>query len=406
MLTDTKIKSAAAKGKTYRLSDFQGLYLEVSPKGAKYWRLKYRINRKEKRLAIGVYPEVSLKEARKKKEDARVLLSEGKDPSIEKHLSALRGTEEENSFKYIAENWFTKMLDSWAPSTTKKRRALLNNDLLPSLGKRQVQDITTPDIVTTLLKISNRGATDSAHNAKQVLNQIFSYAKQLGKVEYNIATDLNNIIPAKRTKHRPAITEPIKLSKLLVGIDNMQGTLIISTALKLVPLLFQRPGEICAMEWSEIDFDSCVWTIPKEKKKERNHIEGDHIVPLSKQSVFLLEKILPLTGKKKFVFPNQRDRKKCIPTESLNKAIRKIGFCTQTEQCAHGFRAVARTLLDEQLNFRLDWIEQQLAHNVRDSLGRAYNRAKYLPERHAMMQTWSNYINQLKEDYLKSNSLD
>jgi len=189
MLTDIKVKSAKAKDKIYRISDFQGLYLEVTPRGGKYWRLKYRINRKEKRLAIGVYPDVSLKEARKKKEHARDLLAEGKDPSIEKRLSTLKGSDEENSFKNIAESWFLKMQGSWAPSTSKKRRALLNNDLLVSLGKRQVKDITTPDIVTTLLKISNRGAIDSAHNAKQVLNQIFSYAKQLGKVEYNIATD-------------------------------------------------------------------------------------------------------------------------------------------------------------------------------------------------------------------------
>lgn len=402
MLTDTKIKSAEAKDKIYRLSDFQGLYLEVTPKGRKYWRLKYRINRKEKRLAIGVYPEVSLKEARKRKEDARLLLSEGKDPSIEKQISALKGSERENQFSHVAENWFTKMLDSWAPATVKKRRALLNNDLLPSLGKRQIQDLRTPDIVTVLLRIANRGAIDSAHNAKQVLNQIFSYAKQLGKVEFNIATDLNNIIPAKRTKHRPAITEPIALSKLLVGIEEMQGTLTISTALKLAPLLFQRPGEICAMEWSEIDFDNCIWTIPEEKKKERNQIEGDHIVPLSKQSISLLENIHPFTGNMKFVFPNQRNRKSCIRTESLNKALRNIGCCTQTEQCAHGFRAVARTLLDEQLNFRLDWIEQQLAHNVRDSLGRAYNRAKYLPERHTMMQAWSDYLYGLKDECINS----
>lgn len=395
MLTDTKIKNAQARDKTYKISDFQGLYLEVTPKGQKYWRLKYRINKKEKRLAIGVYPAISLKEARKQKDQAKEQLAQGLDPSAEKQKRIHLENNPENTFSQITEQWYEKMLSSWAPSTAKKRRGLLNNDLLPYLGNQQVRSINTPDIVLTLQRIHNRGAADSAHNAKQVLNQIFSYAKQLGKVEFNVASDLNNVLPAKKTTHRPAITDPVQFGKLLADIDNLKGSHIVRTALSLAPLLFQRPGELCAMEWKELDLDKAIWTIPKEKKKERNQIDGDHIVPLSQQALTLIKDIQPLTGNCKYVFPNQRSKDKCMQTESLNKALRKLGYDTKTEHCAHGFRASARTMLEEQLNQRVEWIEQQLAHNVRDSLGRAYNRTKHLPERHKMMQKWAEFQTQL-----------
>lgn len=396
MLTDTKIRTAKSKEKTYRLADFEGLYLEVSPTGSKYWRLKYRFNKKEKRLAIGVYPRVSLKEARIQKDQAKDLLVKGIDPSAEKQRKRLEEANPENTFNAVADAWINKMLPNWAPTTAKKRKALLENDLRPWLGEYQIKDIRTPDIVSVLERIADRGTIDTANNAKQVLGQVCGYAKQLGKVEHNVATDLNNVLPVKRTKHRAAIVEPQPFAQLLLDIELMKGTYIVRTALALMPLVFQRPGEVCSMEWKEVDFEKCQWVIPRSKKKERNQIDGDHIVPLSKQAIALLLDIQSLTGQYKYVFTNIRTRTKHMNPESLNKALRRLGYDTAKTQCAHGFRASARTLMDEQLKIRIEWVEQQLAHKVKSPLGRAYDRTKFLPERHEMMQEWSDYLDEIK----------
>lgn len=400
MLTDAKIRTAQPRDKTYRLTDFEGLYLEITPKGGRYWRMKYRFNQKEKRLAIGVYPRISLKEARKAKEEAREQLLRGIDPSAEKQRLKREATDPKNTFAGVAEAWYAKMLPGWAASTAKKRRALLNNDLLPWLSAAQIKDIRTPDVVSVLLRISDRGAIDTAHNAKQTLSQICGYAKQLGLCDYNVATDLNNILPKKKVKHRAAIIDPVEFAKLLVHIDAMQSGAIVKTALSLAPLVFQRPGELCQMEWKEIDFKKQQWVIPIEKKKERNVFDGDHIVPLSEQAIELLQNLQHLTGHRSYVFPNQRNHQRHMNPESLNKALRGLGYNTSTQQSAHGFRASARTLLDEQLHIRIEWIEQQLAHRVRSSLGRAYDRTKFLPERSEMMQRWADYLDSQKKTYL------
>lgn len=404
MLKDTKIKALEPREKDYKVSDAGGLFLLVKPTGAKYWRQKYRFLGKEKLLAIGTYPAVSLKEARKVQEEAKELLRNGVDPSdFRKQQKARREHEAGNSFGAIAREWHIRQSVKWAEVTAHRNLTLIENDLLPQLGNRPVSEIQTFELVGCLNRIVDRGAIETAHKARQILNQVCRYAKQTGRLEHNPASDLSGVIPPKKVSHMAAITDPGEFGKLLVAIDKHKGSNIIRTALALAPLLFQRPGELCAMEWSELDLDKGLWTIPREKKKERNQVEGDHIVPLCSQALELLKDLQPQTGRSQMVFPNQRDHSRPIRTESLNKALRTLGYDTRHQQCAHGFRASARTMLDEQLNLRIEWIEHQLAHKVRDTLGNAYNRTKHLPERVQMMQRWADYLDELKQQELAGN---
>lgn len=403
MLKDTKIKALEPREKDYKVSDAGGLFLLVKTTGAKYWRLKYRFLGKEKLLAIGTYPAVSLKEARKAQKEAKELLHNSVDPSdFRKQQKARREHEAGSSFGAIAREWHIRQSVKWAEVTAHRNLTLIENDLLPQLGNRPVSEIQTFELVGCLNRIVDRGAIETAHKARQILNQVCRYAKQTGRLEHNPASDLGGVIPPKKVSHMAAITDPGEFGKLLVAIDKHKGSNIIRTALALAPLLFQRPGELCAMEWSELDLDKGLWTIPREKKKERNQVEGDHIVPLCSQALELLKDLQPQTGRSQMVFPNQRDHSRPIRTESLNKALRTLGYDTRHQQCAHGFRASARTMLDEQLNLRIEWIEHQLAHKVRDTLGNAYNRTKYLPERIQMMQRWADYLDSLKKGSLST----
>ncbi len=274
---------------------------------------------------------------------------------------------------------------------------------MPYLGKRPIAEIETYELAGCLNRIVDRGSVETAHKARSIIGQVCRYAKQTGRIKHNPASDLTGMLPPKRKSHRAAIVEPEAFGRLLVAIEQYEGSHIIRTALGLAPLLFQRPGEVCAMEWAELDFDNAKWVIPQEKKKERNQIQSDHIVPLSQQAIALLKDIQPLTGRSRFVFPNQRNHEKPIPTDSLNKALKLMGYDTQKQHCAHGFRASARTMLDEQLQLRVEWIEQQLAHKVKDTLGNAYNRTKYLPERIELMQRWADYCDNLKQQALSGN---
>ncbi|MFT5603447.1 MAG: integrase [Paracoccaceae bacterium] len=404
MLTDSKIKAAKPTERAYKLSDSGGLYLHVQPSGAKYWRCKYRFLNKEKLLSFGTYPAFSLSDARAKRDDAKIQLKNGIDPALVKQRQKNRRYEAAaNSFSAIAQEWLIKQNAVLAKETAKRKLAMLENDILPYIGKRPIAEIETFELVGCLNRIVDRGTVETAHKSRNIINQVCRYAKQTGRIKHNPASDLAGALPAKRKSHRPAIVDPQGFGRLLVAIDQYQGSMIVRTALALAPLLFQRPGELCAMEWAEIDIENGLWTIPIEKKKERNKVEGDHIVPLCHQAKALLEDIQPLTGRGRFVFPNQRNHESTIRTESLNKAIRACGFDTKTQHCAHGFRASARTMLAERLHLRIDWIAQQLAHQVRDTLGNAYNRTKYLPERIDMMQRWADYLDNLKRQVLAGN---
>ncbi|WP_420589214.1 tyrosine-type recombinase/integrase [Bacterioplanoides sp.] len=404
MLTDTKIKALKPREKPFKVSDSGGLFILVNPNGSKYWRMKYRWLGKEKLLAVGVYPKVSLANARKVRDEAKEQLANSIDPSLyRQHQKAKRELEAENSFAAIAREWHERQSTTWAAITARRIWAILENDILPYLGKRPIAELQTFELVGCLNRIVDRGALETAHKARQVMNQVCRFAKQTGRLEHNPASDLVGAIPPQKVSHMAAITTPAEFGRLLVDIERYQGTHIIRTALALAPLLFQRPGELCGMEWSEIDLEQGFWTIPREKKKERNQTEGDHIVPLCKQAQALLRDIQPLTGHGKYVFPNQRNHEKAITREALNKALRNLGYDTRHQQCAHGFRASARTMLDEQLGLRIEWIEHQLAHKVKDALGNAYNRTKHLPERIDMMQRWADYLDSLKRQTVAGN---
>lgn len=390
-ISDTAARAAKARDKDYKVSDEKGLFLLVKKTGSKYWRMKYRFAGKEKKLSIGVYPETSLAEARRARDEARSLLAKGIDPSALRKTKKIRGKQEaQNTFTALADEWYEKQRPTWAEATAKKRRALIDNDMIPWLGNTPINKIDTHDLLAVLQRIEDRGAINTAHNARQVFNQVFRYAKQTRRVKENPALDLAGAIRPDTTQHRPAITDPVEFGKLLNKIDRYQGTFIIRCMLKLFPLLFQRPGEVVSMKWEEIDLEAAEWRFYVTKTKQ------SHIVPLAQAAVEILTELKALTGNREHVFPGARNPRTHTTTAAVNAALRKMGYDTKKDHCAHGFRASARTLLDEQMNFRLEWIEQQLAHQVRDSLGRAYNRTKHLPQRTQMMEQWASYLDTLR----------
>ncbi len=400
-LTDVRLRGLKPQDKVYRQADEKGLYIEVHPNGSMYWRHKYRFLGKEKRLSYGVYPEVSLKEARAKRDANRKLLAEGLDPGEAKKRGLLeREAVYANSFEVIAWKWYDHNSPVWATTTANKRSALLKNDLIPWLGERPIADIDALELLKVLRRIEERGANDTARIARQVLAQIFRYARLNQLCSHNPTMDLQGALAPKTTFHRPAITEPLAFGKLLVAIDRYQGSFIVRSLLALCPLLFQRPGEMIAMEWAEIDLENAIWSLPNHKMK----MGFAHDVPLPERAVAILKDLFPLTGRRKYVFPNQRSpRDKHVSAATINNALQKLGIDTKTTHCAHGFRATARTMLDEQLGYRVEWIEHQLAHQVRDPLGRAYNRTTFLPERYEMMQAWADYLQALKLQVLGGN---
>lgn len=396
-LSDTKIKQAKPQEKSYKLTDEKGLFLFVSPTGSKLWRVKYRYGGKENIFSIGSYPEVSLKDARDRRDKARSQLASGIDPNESKKATKIAQSGH-NSFSVIALEWYAKQEAAWAPATAKKRLALLQNDLLPWLGKKDIGDLTAKDLLAGLQRIENRGAKDTAHNARQVLSQIFRYARVTSRTTNDPVQDLKGALAPKLANHRPAITDPKEFGRLLVAIDKYSGSYVVRGLLALCPLLFQRPGEIISMRWQDINFETAEWSFvpPKTIKKTTNPNGVSHTVPLSSQAVNILQELHPATGRGEYVFPSERRQGGHASAGTINKALQILGYDTSKTHCAHGFRSSARTMLDEVLGFKVEWIEHQLAHAVRDPLGRAYNRTKYLSQRHEMMQKWSDYLDALR----------
>lgn len=398
-LTDTKIRQSKPKDKIYRLSDEKGLYLEINPNGSKYWRHKYRFGGKEKRLAYGVYPEITLKQARAKRDDARKLLDNGTDPSaVRRAQKAAQMESGANSFEVIAREWFAKEQSNWSPAHVKKQLWLLENNLFPYIGKDAISNITPPTLLAALRRIESRGALETTRRAKQVSSQVFRYAVATGRAERDPSADLKGALKTPKTRHFSAITDPKEVGQLLNMIDAYEGTATVKAALQLAPLVFVRPGELRHMEWQEINFDYAEWRLPAEKMK----MNQPHIVPLSCQAVDILQEQHLLTGKWQYVFPSERSKKRAMSENAINAALRRMGI-SKEEMTAHGFRAMARTLLDEELGFAHHLIEHQLAHEVRDPLGRAYNRTKHLPQRREMMQKWANYLDLLKHQAKTAN---
>lgn len=391
-LTDTAIKNAKPSDKTARMFDGGGMYLEIAPAGGKWWRLKYRYDGKEKRLSLGVYPDVSLKDARQRRDDARKLLADGVDPGENrKAVKANKSERAANSFEVVAREWFARKSPGWAASNAEKIIKRLENDAFPWLGGRPIADITPPELLKALRRIEERGAVESAHRMRNYCGQIFRYAIATGRAERDVSADLRGALPPPVKEHRAAITDPKAAAELLRAMDGYQGSFVTKCALRLAPLVFVRPGELRKAEWAEIDLDTAEWNIPPDRMKMRE----PHLVPLSTQAVEILRELYALTGGGCYVFPGARTNGRPMSDNAILAALRRMGFA-KDEMSGHGFRAMARTILDEVLGVRPDFIEHQLAHAVRDPNGRAYNRTAHLAERRKMMQQWADYLGKLK----------
>ena len=388
-LNDMAARKAKPRAKPYKMADGGGMYLEVMPNGSKYWRLKYRFGGKEKRLALGVYPDVSLSLARERRETARKLLANEVDPGVVKQQSKSTSRESAaNSFEAIAREWFAKFSPQWAPSHADKIIRRLENDAFPWIGSKPVADITPPQLLAVIRRTETRGALDTAHRVKQNCGQVFRYAVATGRAERDPSQDLKDAIPSARKNHFASITDPIQVGELLRAIQGFRGTFVVQCALRLAPMFFVRPGELRRAEWKDIDHDKSEWRYFVTKTKT------EHSVPLATQAVTTLNELYALTGAGQYVFPG-RDPKKPMSAAAVNAALRRMGYDTKTEITGHGFRAMARTILAEELHQKPEVIEHQLAHKVPDALGSAYNRTKFLKERRAMMQLWADYLESL-----------
>jgi integrase len=399
-LTATQVKASQPKEKPYKLADGKGLYLLVQPSGARYWRWKYRFGGKEKTLALGVYPEASLAAARAGCEQARRQLAEGRDPSQIKRIKKLADRHQgENTFKAVALEWYATQMRDKSDSHRDRTKRLLENDLYPSLGHRPISQIEPPELLMVLRKIEARGAVDMAHRAKQTAGLVFRFGVATGRCERDPSTDLKGALASRKKKHHAAITEPTAVGRLLVAIDDYSGGPAVKAALHLSALLFQRPIEIRSMEWDELNWDEARWEIPAEKMKMRQ----PHIVPLSRQALEHIRNMQPYR-RGKFVFASQRGASRPLSENGVRTALRTMGY-TNAQMTPHGFRAMARTILDEVLGVRVDLIEAQLAHAVKDANGRAYNRTAHLPARAQMMQEWADYLDDLRKQAKSSNAV-
>lgn len=389
-LTSIDVKNAKPAEKPYKKADEKGLYLYVNSVG-RYWRLDYRFGGKRKTLALGVFPEVSLAEARTKRDEARKLLASGVDPSAQKKASKLAHIERSsNSFEMVAREWFEKFSAVWASNHSEKTLRRLEKDIFPWLGGQSVAAISAPELLRCLRRIESRGAIETAHRALQNCRQIFRYAIATGRAERDPGVDLKGALPPVKERHHPSITERVEIGKLLRAIDGYQGSFVTRCALKLAPLVFVRPGELRRAEWSEIDLDGAEWRIPALRMKMREQ----HIVPLSAQAVAILTELQQLTGGGKYLFPGARTNGRPMSENTVNAALRRLGY-SKNEMTGHGFRSMASTTLNE-LGWSGDAIERQLAHAERDGVRGAYNYAEYLAERRRMMQAWADKLDEFR----------
>ncbi len=401
-LTDSKVKQAKPKEKSYKLSDSKGLHVFVTTAGAKYWRLKYRFLGKEKLLSLGVYPRVTLKQARKATDIAKEQVAKGIDPSqAKKTMKVELEQAQHNNIQSISIEWHAQQSKQWSDGYKVKVLRAMERDLFPYVGTLPLDDITPPQLLAVFRRVENRGATESAHRLKQIVGQVYRYAVATGRAQRDITPDLKGALPTPKKSHFPAITEPAKVGRLLNMLDAYAGTETVKAALKLAPLVFVRPKELRCAEWQEIDFDAKEWRIPAAKMK----MGVDHIVPLSRQSLAILQDQQLLTGHwGGYVFPSAKNPRRPMSDNAVLGAFRNMGI-PKEEMTGHGFRAMARTILDEVLGERVELIEHQLAHAVKDGLGRAYNRTSHMPQRKKMMQRWADYLDDLRVQASSSNIL-
>ena len=389
-LTDTAIRNAKPKEKPYKLTDGRGLYLLVNKSG-RYFRWDYRFGSKRKTLALGVYPDIKLKEVREKHEDLRRLLSMDIDPmEHKKQVKAKIHAETTNSFEAVAREWFSKNQPVWTEKHAQTIISRLENNIFPWLGTTATSSITAPMLLESLRRVEDRGAVETAHRVKQICGQVFRYAIATGRGDRDPSADLKGALPPTKPKHMATITSPDKVGELMRAIDGYQGNLITRCALQMAPLTFVRPGELRHAEWEEINIDEAVWKIPAEKMKMRSV----HIVPLSKQAIAVLDEIKALTGNGKYIFPSLRSGSRPMSDNTILAALRRMGYAKE-EMTGHGFRGMASTLLHEN-GWGSDIIERQLAHAEGNSVKAAYNHAQHLPERRKMMQWWADYLDTLR----------
>lgn len=402
-LSDSAIREAKPRDKAYKLSDSEGLYLEVSTSGAKLWRWKYRMHGKEKKLAVGIYPATSLKQARDIRNAAKADLAIGKDPSREKQRKAMIGKQvSENTFAVIAAEWIhlkkNNGKDSWAPATAAKNEWLIE-ELTPALGNLPIAEIMPVEVLNAVRKIEARGKIESARRALQVAGGVFRYAVATTRLSSDPTRDLKGALRTPATKHRAAILDPAKLGELLRAVDGYTGHFTTKFALEIVPHVFLRPGELRHAVWSEIDFDKAVWSIPAERTKMRK----PHHVPLSRQSLAILQRLHAVRLSDGFLFPSIRTHTRPMSENTLNAALRRLGFASD-EVCAHGFRSTASTMLNEALDpktsrpmWSADAIEKALAHGDADKVRGAYHRGQHWAERVDMAQWWSDHLDTLRK---------
>lgn len=393
-LSDTTIRNAKPGIKPAKLFDERGLFLLVTPTGGKWWRLKYRFEGKEKLLSLGTYPDVSLKDARGRRDDARKQLADGIDPSHNrKAQKSLRQDQVSNSFELISREWYEKFSPNWVEAHGGRIIRRLERDIFPHLGNRPIADITAPDLLQVIRRIEARGALETAHRALGNCGQVFRYAIATGRAARDLSADLRGALPPAKGEHFAAVTKPSEVADILRAIHVYKGSAVVSCALRLAPLLFVRPGELRSAEWAEVDLDKAEWWIPGSRMK----MGRDHIVPLSTQAVEIFREIRALTGAGRYVFPSARTSTRPMSDNAVLAALRRMGI-EKEEMTGHGFRAMARTILEEVVKIPANLIEHQLAHIVRDPNRRAYDRTTFLPERHEMMQKWADYLDNLRNN--------
>ena len=392
-LTDTFVKNIKTTGTPTgdKHTDGQGLYLHVKNAG-KYWRMNYRFGGKQKTLALGVYPAVSLADARARRDKARKLLANDTDPGTAKRdEKQVKASASANTFEVVAAQWLQGTSANRAAVTQDKVTNWLKKDINPYIGALPIATIGPRDVLAVARRMETRKVFDSAKRIVQICGQVFRYAVAEGTAERDITADLRGALQQAEKKNYAAITDPKQAGDLLRSIFSYTGHPCTLAALKLTPMVFVRPGELRTAEWAEIDLDGAEWRIPCSKMK----MKMDHIVPLATQAVELLRSVQPITGHGRYVFPSLRTGERPMSENTINAALRGMGYAKEVH-CAHGFRAMARTIMDEVLGERVDLIEHQLAHAVKDANGRAYNRTAHLPARRVIMQTWADYLDKLR----------
>ena len=390
MLTDTKLRSLKPKSKIYRIADSHGLAIEVRPTGAKFWRYRFRFADKATMATLGEYPAIGLADARAARDRAKSQVKAGANPvQVAQAERAAVKLNAENTFLALATELLTKRArEGLSSGSIARERRLIDMDLA-SISSLPVADVTAPLLLAALRKVEARGAIETAHRARSLAGMVFRYAIATGRAKRNPAADLIGALQAPQPRHFASITDPTKVGHLLRAIHAYSATPAVMAALKLAPLVFVRPGELRTARWADVDLDAAQWRYTASKT------ETPHIVPLSRQAVVILRDLQPVTQRSEYVFPSIRSAQRPMSENTVNVALRTMGFGSET-MTGHGFRAMARTILDEVLGFRPDFIEHQLAHAVRDPNGRAYNRTAHLVERRKMMQAWSDYLDTLR----------